>query len=109
MKFRFKIWSEINGKPFLGPGRYRLLSALQNTGSINAAASDSGISYRRAWAQIRGMEELSGYPLIVSNRGGASGGGTRLTPEALTLMKQYEKLCRKIDKAITASGASVTE
>jgi len=100
MKYRFKIWSEVENRPLLGPGRYRLLSALRQTGSINAAASDTGISYRRAWAQIREMESLLGHPLIVSNRGGTSGGGTELTPEALRLIQQYEKLCRKLEKAV---------
>lgn len=109
MKFRFKIWGEVNEKPVLGPGRYRLLSAVKSSGSINSAAHEIGISYRRAWAQIREMEKLLGYPLITSKRGGESGGGTTLTPTALKLMKQYEKLSRKIDKAISASGVSVSE
>lgn len=109
MKFRFKIWGEVNEKPVLGPGRYRLLAAVESSGSINSAANEVGISYRRAWAQIREMEGLLGYSLIASKRGGKSGGGTNLTPTALKLMKQYKKLCRKIDKAITASGATVTE
>ena len=109
MKYRFKIWGEIDEKPVLGPGRYRLLAAVESSGSINSAASEVGISYRRAWAQIREMEGLLGYSLIISQRGGKSGGGTALTPKALTIMKQHEKLCRKIDKAITASGATVTE
>lgn len=105
MKFRFKIWSEVGEEPLLGPGRYRLLSALSETGSINAAASEAGISYRRAWAQIREMERLMGHPLIVANRGGSSGGGTQLTSEAIKLMRQYDRLRRKVDKAVAASGA----
>jgi len=93
----------------MGPGRYRLLSSLQQTGSINAAATEVGISYRRAWAQIREMEELLGHPLVVANRGGTDGGGTRLTAEAVKLIKQYEKLSRKMDRAVSASGAMLTE
>lgn len=109
MKFRFKIWSEIGGQPLLGSGRYRLLSALEETGSINAAAGDTGISYRRAWAQIREMEQLLGYPLITSRRGGNGGGGTKLTPQALKLMKEYARLCRRVEKALSELGAKVTE
>jgi molybdate transport system regulatory protein len=109
VKFRFKIWSEVGGKPLLGSGRYRLLSALQRTGSINSAAADAGISYRRAWAQIREMEQLLGYPLIVPQRGGKAGGGTILTAQALKLMEEYERLCRTVEKALSRSGAKVTE
>lgn len=109
VKFRFKIWSEVDGKPLLGSGRHRLLSALRRTGSINAAAAEVGISYRRAWAQIREMERLLGYPLIVPQRGGKAGGGTMLTPEALKLMDEYERLSRTVEKALSRSGAKVTE
>lgn len=109
MKFRFKIWGEVDEQPLLGPGRCRLLSAVQATGSINSAAKEVGISYRRAWARIREMERLLGYSLIASKRGGRSGGGTILTPKAIRLMKRYEELCRKIDRAITASVTGVTE
>ncbi|RJP75671.1 MAG: LysR family transcriptional regulator [Candidatus Abyssobacteria bacterium SURF_17] len=109
MKFRFKIWGEVDEKPVLGPGRFRLLAAVKSSGSINSAAKEIGISYRRSWAQIREMERLLGYSLIASKRGGKSGGGTTLTPRALKLMKQYERLCRRIDKAIMALGVGVTE
>lgn len=108
MRFRFKVWGEIDGKPLMGPGRYRLLSALQKTRSINAAANEVGVSYRRAWAQIREMENLLGYPLIISNRGGKSGGGTALTSEAIKLIQQYEKLSHKLNAAIKASGRRVS-
>ncbi|MBI4831795.1 MAG: LysR family transcriptional regulator [Candidatus Lindowbacteria bacterium] len=61
MKYRFKVWAEVDGEPVMGPGRYRLLEELRRTRSINAAAKKAGISYRRAWAQIREMERLLGY------------------------------------------------
>jgi molybdate transport system regulatory protein len=109
VKYRFKVWCEVNDEPVLGPGRHRLLSAVRSTGSINSAAVEVGISYRRAWAQIREMEGLLGYPLIASKRGGKAGGGTILTPAARKLMKRYERLCRKVDRAVTSSGADVTE
>jgi molybdate transport system regulatory protein len=109
LKVRFKIWTEIEGRALVGPGRFQLLSALRRTGSINAAASDAGISYRRAWGQIREMERLLGQPLIVSNRGGKSGGGTELTAGAKKLIEDYEKLRRRVNKAIKASGAVIPD
>ncbi|GAB4350569.1 MAG: hypothetical protein Kow0099_34160 [Candidatus Abyssubacteria bacterium] len=107
MKFRFKVWYEVDGKPLLGPGRYRLLSALRKTGSINAAAAEIGVSYRRAWGQIRQMERLLGAPLIICERGGARGGGTRLTRKALTLMKRYEQACQKTARALDDKYADI--
>lgn len=105
MKFTFKVWSEIDGNPLMGPGRCRLLSALQKTGSINAAAKELGISYRRAWAQIRQMEQLLGEPLVVCNRGGSAGGGTYLTPAAVKLMERYRKVSKSVAKVAEQSGA----
>ena len=109
MEFTFKVWSEIDGNPLMGPGRFRLLSALQKTGSINAAAKEMDISYRRAWAQIRQMEQLLGEPLVVCNRGGNAGGGTDLTPAAVNLMGRYLKVSKAVAKVVEESGAISAE
>ncbi len=105
MKFTFKVWSEIDGSPLMGPGRCRLLSALRKTGSINAAAKEIGISYRRAWAQIRQMEHLLGKSLVVCNRGGSAGGGTCLTPAAVKIIERYLKVSKAVAKVVEESGA----
>ncbi|PLX82114.1 MAG: ModE family transcriptional regulator, partial [Desulfuromonas sp.] len=44
---RSKIWLKVDGKPFLGDGRYRILSAIHRYGSINAASRELGMSYRK--------------------------------------------------------------
>ncbi len=109
MKYRFKVWAEVDGEPVMGPGRYRLLEELRRTRSINAAAKKAGMSYRRVWAQIREMERLLGYSLIVSTRGGESGGGTELTPKALGLMRHYLEVQQAADKAVENLGAITGE
>ncbi len=50
------------------------------------------ISYRKAWGQIRAMEERLGLPLMKKQTGGAGGGGTRLTAEARDFLKRYAHL-----------------
>ncbi|MFO7813730.1 MAG: LysR family transcriptional regulator, partial [Pelovirga sp.] len=57
IRIRSKIWLEVNGQPFLGGGRLRLLRAIAATGSINAASQQLGISYRKAWSQLQEMEK----------------------------------------------------
>ncbi len=64
LEVRSKIWLEVDGKPFLGDGRYRILSAIHLKGSINAASRELGMSYRKVWAQLRAMEETAPFPLI---------------------------------------------
>lgn len=93
---RSKIWLEIEGKPLLGGGRERLLHAVEQTGSINAAASELGISYRRAWSQLRDLENIAPFAILERTKGGKGGGGARLTPEAKALLKGYESLVRDL-------------
>ena len=67
---RSKIWLEADGHAFLGDGRYRLLEAVERKGSINAAAREMGISYRKAWSQLQAMEGSAPFPLLVRKVGG---------------------------------------
>ncbi len=97
-RVRSKTWLEIDGRPFLGDGRYRLLMAVQRNGSINAAARDLGISYRKAWAQLQALEELSPVPLLERRTGGRGGGETRLTPRTLELMERFDSLRQQVNQ-----------
>ncbi len=94
---RYKIWLETDGHPFLEEGRYRLLKAVERKGSINAAARDVGVSYRKAWAQLQAMEESAPFPLLIRKVGGKDGGSSRLTPEIQRVMRQFEKLRERIN------------
>jgi molybdate transport system regulatory protein len=85
---RSKIWIEdARGKVIFGLGRYRILDAVRSTGSMHAAAKDLRMSYRAVWMRIRRSEERIGKALIVRE-----GKGSRLTPFAENLMKQYRRL-----------------
>lgn len=91
-RIRSKIWLEVNGQPFLGDGRYRLLAAVMCYGSINAAARELGVSYRKAWTQLKAMEESAPFPLLERRIGGKDGGASRLTDQACALLKKFERL-----------------
>lgn len=96
-RVRSKIWLEFHGQPFLGEGRYRLLAAVDRSGSINAAAKVLDISYRKAWAQLKTMEEHAPFPLLERRTGGKGGGETRLTPAALELLKNFKQLRQQVN------------
>jgi molybdate transport system regulatory protein len=89
---RSKVWLEVDGQPFLGDGRYRLLMAVNRTGSISAAARDLGLSYRKVWTQLQAMEEHSPFPLLERHTGGKGGGASQLTPGTLELLERYARL-----------------
>ena len=98
LRIRSKIWLEVDGQSFLGDGRYRLLSAVQRNGSINAAARDLGMSYRKVWAQLQAMEESAPFPIMERRVGGKGGGASKLTDEILELMEQFQGLRNQVNR-----------
>lgn len=97
IQVRTKLWLEVDGAPLLGEGRERLLLAIERTGSLNAAAGELGISYRKAWSQLRQMEDHAPFPLVARTTGGKGGGSTLLTAEARKLLQRYAGLKQQLD------------
>lgn len=92
LQVRSKIWLEVDGEPVFGQGREKLLRLIQATGSINAAAKEMGIPYRKAWTYVDAMEKRLGFPLVNRLKGGTGGGTSSLTPEAETLLQKFDLL-----------------
>jgi molybdate transport system regulatory protein len=92
LNIRSKIWIEIDGEPVFGRGRRFLLEAIDAHGSINRAAQEVDISFRKAWSYIEAMENRMGTKLVIRRTGGKNGGGAKLTDEARDLLKKYEAL-----------------
>jgi molybdate transport system regulatory protein len=85
---RSKIWIEDReGNIVFGLGRYRILDMIHRLGSMHAAAKQLQMSYRAVWMRIRTSEERIGKPLVARE-----GKGSRLTPFAENLMKQFKRL-----------------
>ena len=92
-RVRSRIWIEDeDGKVVFGAGRLRILDAVAEYGSILAAAHELRMSYRAVWGKIRATEKRMGKPLVTSKAGGRSGGGSELTPLALSLVEKFNKL-----------------
>ena len=100
IQVRSKIWLEAAGRPFLGEGRRALLGAIEDSGSISQAARLLKITYRKAWGQIKFMEEQLGLPLVLKLTGGVGGGGARLTPEAHELLAKYDRLIAGLQEQV---------
>ena len=96
---RSKVWLEEKGSALMGTGRAELLRAVERTGSINAAAKELGMDYRRAWGLIDSMEKRLRFRLVVRRRGG-SGRGTSLTDEARRLLELYETFERQAQDSV---------
>ena len=100
VQVRSKVWLEAKGRPVLGPGRVELLQGIDAQGSISEAARILKITYRKAWGQIKAMEQLLGLPLLRIQTGGAGGGGARLTPEARAILSDYLRLAQGIGEEV---------
>ena len=99
VEVRSKVWLEENGYPLMGAGRADLLRGVEKTGSINAAAKELGMDYRRAWGLIDSMEKRLKFKLVIRRRGG-SARGTSLTDEGYRLLDLYELLERRSQSSI---------
>jgi len=91
MRPRAKFWLETDeGEYLMGPRTMRLLEAINETGSLKAAARAAGFSYRSAWSRVKRVEEALGYKLIESHSGGEGGGHSRLTSEAVEFLRKFK-------------------
>jgi molybdate transport system regulatory protein len=76
----------------VGPGKIRLLEAIEATGSISAAGRSMNMSYRRAWLLIDDLNRLFRHPVVATHLGGAAGGGAELTPFGKRLIRHYRDM-----------------
>jgi molybdate transport system regulatory protein len=76
----------------IGPGKIALLEAIGKTGSIRAAARSMNMSYRRAWLLVDEINKLLNEPAVATATGGASGGGTILTPVGRKAIQLYHSI-----------------
>lgn len=88
---RSKCWVEADGELVLSDWRVDLLCAVDELGSLSAAAERFEVAYRVAWGKIKEIEARLGYALLEGHSGGAGGGGTQLTPAGRELVERYNR------------------
>lgn len=69
-----------------------LLERIDASGSISAAATAMGMSYKAAWQAVESVNNLSHEPLVVRQPGGSTGGGTCLTEYGRRVVATYRRL-----------------
>lgn len=100
LKAKFKLWlstKDIEG--VFGDGKWRLLQAIESTGSLTAASESLKISYRKAWGDIQKAQEALNRPLVEKHRGGNQGGQSALTIQGKKWVKAYTRFRSDIEKA----------
>ena len=92
----------------LGPGKADLLEAIAETGSISAAGRQMKMSYRRAWLLVEELNRSFQTALVAADKGGAHGGGARLTDLGTRVLHHFRSMERKTQKAIAADLSALT-
>ena len=95
-QLKVRCWIDIDGERFFGPGRAELLELIHETGSISKAARSMGMSYKKAWEMVEGLNKSSRKPYVIAHKGGEKGGGTQVTPAGLAMLAAYKKLSEKL-------------
>lgn len=83
----------------IGPGKADLLEGVRTTGSIAAAGRRMGMSYKRAWYLVDSMNNCFRGPVVEAVKGGATGGGARLTRLGEEVLERYRRM-----EALTATA-----
>lgn len=92
----------------LGPGKADLLQAIDETGSLTAAAARFGMSYKRGWSLVREMNAAFAKPLVETEKGGSGGGGrASLTRLGKRVLGRYRQMEKDASKAIAAGVADL--
>lgn len=85
---KFKVWLEKGGETIISEGKYHLLKEIERSGSILGAAKKLGLTYKRAYSQLKAMEQRIGIKLVERKRKK----GARLTSEGKRLVDLYEDI-----------------
>lgn len=104
IKFNYKIWlSTQDDKGILGDGKWKILKAIEEHGSLKAATEHLGLTYRRTWGDLKEIENILGFNLLDKSRGGKDGGQTQLTPEGKKLVAAFDNFHLQVGHIIEES------
>lgn len=100
-KPRVRLRVVLSDEVAIGPGKADLLEGVRATGSIAAAGRAMGMSYKRAWHLIETMNGCFDGPVVEKAKGGAAGGGARLTALGEEVLARFRHM-----EALTAEAAA---
>lgn len=94
--------------------RAALLAAIDEQGSISAAAKTAGLSYKGAWDAVQALNNLFDGPLVAAAPGGKTGGAAQLTPLGHAVLAAFRRVQAEVDAALakldhTLSGAPAAD
>lgn len=94
--------------PRVGLERVALVEAIDELGSITAAAQRLGLSYKGAWDIVQVLNNLFDAPLIEAAPGGKAGGAARVTPRGREVVTAFRRVQAEIDAALAKLEAGLS-
>lgn len=95
LKMRYKVWLENEeGKPVIGMGRLKILTAVRITGSISKAARSLNLPFRNVWGKIKDAERRCGFRIVETTPT-----GSRLTAEGEALEAMFANLQKSCERS----------
>ena len=105
-----KLWLNTkDAQGVFGDGKWRLLKAIQSEGSLKAASELLGISYRKAWGDLKKAERCLRTSLIDKQRGGNTGGRTMLTEQGHKWVEAYSKFRHDVERTVERAYGKYVE
>ena len=84
---------------FFGPSVAQFLSLIDHTGSMQTACRQMHMSYTKGWKILKAAEKQLGYPLLITQSGGAEGGSSLLTPKAKDFLARFLGMEKELREA----------
>ncbi|WP_336514931.1 ModE family transcriptional regulator [Pollutibacter soli] len=94
-KVEGKLWIEFEGEKYFGPGPVELLEKIESTGSLNKAAKEMNMSYKKALKIVNSLNTKSAKPFVILHVGGEEGGGSEITPEAKQMIAYHTSMRKR--------------
>lgn len=85
----------------VGLDRVALIEAVDELGSISAAAKRLGLSYKGAWDAVQALNNLFDAPLIDAAPGGKAGGAAIATPRGKAVAAAFRRVQAEIDATLS--------
>lgn len=103
---RFRI--DLDASRSVGPGKIELLEHIRETGSLSQAGREIGMSYRRAWLLLDGLNTSFRQSVVETSIGGKAGGGAALTEFGAELIAAYRSLEREFNSIAAKKLVAIT-
>lgn len=98
---KIKLWiATEEDQGAFGDGKWRLLQAIREHGSLAKACEALEISYRKAWGALKKAEETLGVQFLERSRGGKSGGETHLTEAGIKWVEHFKTLRHNMETTL---------